>query len=433
MAVTLPAQDIRTNLSGLTIQGVVFDPYTAVTVSIAMDGQTFTPQVINGYFEQILSFTTEKSYAIVVTAANGAGAVSSIQRNIIYDITPPELTIATVKSPTNDLIQLISGTRESGATVDVVCTTATVGTIEYPLPTSWQVTLSNMQIGDNSVTAISTDATSNRAMVSATINVTTAASNLFSFAVFGNNGVTMSGGAYTDSYVGSSASHVAGQYRQGDVGTNSRQLCGIRLSGGAKIYGAGLVGVGGSPATVVCLAGGTSISGPTDALASVKQMTPKTDPGEGTGVGVLKLSGNTSKILTTGNYRYSSITLSGASKLTLSGQITLHVDGNFTLSGNSSLVITSGTVTIFANGNKIDISGGSIVNSTQDPANLVIYGSSGLQTVNLSGGTSLHGFIFAPAAAIKITGGQETYGAIVGNTVDLIGGTSVHYPEDLSK
>jgi len=46
MAVTLPAQDIRTNLSGLTIQGVVFDPYTAVTVSIAMDGQTFTPQVI---------------------------------------------------------------------------------------------------------------------------------------------------------------------------------------------------------------------------------------------------------------------------------------------------------------------------------------------------------------------------------------------------
>jgi hypothetical protein len=158
-------------------------------------------------------------------------------------------------------------------------------------------------------------------------------------------------------------------------------------------------------------------------------MAPVPDPGGVTSLGALNLSGSSTKTLTTGNYRYSSISLSGAGKLTLTGQVTLHVDGNISLSGGSSLAITSGPVVIYANGAKIDISGGAIVNSTQNPANFVIYGSSGLQTVNLSGGTSLHGIIFAPAAAIKITGGQETYGSIIGNTVDLSGGTSVHYPE----
>ena len=53
--------------------------------------------------------------------------------------------------------------------------------------------------------------------------------------------------------------------------------------------------------------------------------------------------------------------------------------------------------------------------------------------MDLSGGTSLHRLIFAPAAAIKISGGQETYGSIIGNTVDLSGGTSVHYPEGLAQ
>jgi hypothetical protein len=62
---------------------------------------------------------------------------------------------------------------------------------------------------------------------------------------------------------------------------------------------------------------------------------------------------------------------------------------------------------------------------------LIIYGSSALTSVNLSGGTSLHGFIDAPAADVRVTGSQQTFGAIIGKTVDLSGATSVHYPEGL--
>ena len=84
LAITNPNQDISTDQSGLTISGIAFDPYTVVTVSITMDGQTYTPAVVNGQFEQAVTFTTAKTYTILVTATNAVGASATVQRNVIY-------------------------------------------------------------------------------------------------------------------------------------------------------------------------------------------------------------------------------------------------------------------------------------------------------------------------------------------------------------
>jgi len=433
LAIIFPTQDIRTNQSYLTIQGTTSDPYSAVTVNVAMDGQTYSPTVENGQFSQALSFTAEKTYSIVITAINEVGKTTTAQRNVIYDITSPALTINPVTTPTTQTGQTVTGTRESGLSVNVNCATATVGTITYPTDTTWSVELSGMQVGDNLVTASSTDAAGNASKVFATISVTTEVVTTFSFAVFGNDSVIISGGAYVDSYVGNPASHSTGQHVHGNVGTNSRQVCGIRMTGGTRIYGDASVGVGGSPGTSVCMTPGTAVSGTKGTLPIAQNMTPVTDPGGVTSSGTLNLVGSSTQTLTSGNYRYSSINLSGAAKLILSGKITLHVDGNVLLSGGSSLVIASGSAVMYVNGSRIDINGGSIVNSTLDPANFVIYGSSGVTTVNLSGGTNLHGLIFSPAADIKVSGGHQTYGAIIGKTVNLSGGVSVHYPEGLMK
>ena len=91
LAVTLPAQDITTNQSTLTLQGTVSDTLSTVTVSITMDGQTFTPAVTNGAFQQQLTFATLKQYAIVVTATDQAGNVSTVQRNVIFDGLPGDV------------------------------------------------------------------------------------------------------------------------------------------------------------------------------------------------------------------------------------------------------------------------------------------------------------------------------------------------------
>lgn len=166
LAVTDPPQDIRTNQSGLILRGTVSDPYTQVGVTVTMDGQSHTPQVVSGAFEQQLSFTQEKSYAIVVTATNEVESSATTQRNVIYDITPPTLAINPVQSPTTANSVLISGTRETDIAVTVTCSTATVGTIVYPSASSWEVQLSAMSLGEHIVTAQATDAASNASTAS---------------------------------------------------------------------------------------------------------------------------------------------------------------------------------------------------------------------------------------------------------------------------
>jgi prenyltransferase beta subunit len=172
LAITEPAQDIRTNQASLLLQGSVADAYTAVTVSIDVDGQTFAPEVIDGHFEQQLVLSAEKSYAIMVTATNEVLSSTTVQRNVIYDITRPPLSIDPVTSPTNQSSQIVSGTREADAPVVVTCATATVGSVIYPTATTWRVEVLNLLSGTNTLTATSTDAAGNTGLpVTATILV----------------------------------------------------------------------------------------------------------------------------------------------------------------------------------------------------------------------------------------------------------------------
>lgn len=185
LAVTIPALDIRTNLGGLTIRGTVSDPYTAVTVTITMDGQFFYPPVVNGQFEQAVTFTTEKSYSIQVTAVNEVGSSTSAQRNVIYDITPPSLAIGAVNSPTVLPSQVIGGTREAGIAVTVACPSASIGSVEYPTETTWQAPLAGMRVGDNVITVQAYDVTGNQTVVYAHLAVLTVDSDV-SFSVSPN-------------------------------------------------------------------------------------------------------------------------------------------------------------------------------------------------------------------------------------------------------
>ena len=85
LAVTIPTQDINTNQNTLNLQGTVSDTLSSTTVSIIMDGQTFTPTVTNDSFQQLLAFSALKQYAIVVTATDQAGNSSTVQRNVIFE------------------------------------------------------------------------------------------------------------------------------------------------------------------------------------------------------------------------------------------------------------------------------------------------------------------------------------------------------------
>ena len=169
LAIIEPNQDIRTNKSSLTIKGTVNDTLTRVDVTINVDDEIFAPTVIDGTFEQVVNFTEEKTYNIIVTATNEVGTSTSVQRNVIYDVTPPSLSIDPVQSPTTMSSQSLSGTREAGTSVTVSCATATVGEVSYPTATTWQAVISGLRAGKNVITVTSVDAAGNSVTVSATV------------------------------------------------------------------------------------------------------------------------------------------------------------------------------------------------------------------------------------------------------------------------
>ncbi|QWV93274.1 chitobiase/beta-hexosaminidase C-terminal domain-containing protein [Geomonas oryzisoli] len=175
LAVTVPNQDVRTNQSSLTIKGTVYDALTAVGVTVTVDGKVLTVPVIDGTFETVVSFSEEKTYSITVTATNEAGTSATVQRNVIYDITPPVLGIDPVVTPTSQLNGTVSGVREADAVVTVACATATVGEVSYPTATTWRAAVSGLAEGENVITAASTDVAGNVVTATTTIAVVTKA------------------------------------------------------------------------------------------------------------------------------------------------------------------------------------------------------------------------------------------------------------------
>lgn len=169
LSITEPDQDIRTNKSSITISGKASDPYSAVGVTLAIDGVVLTPPVVNDIFSQIVTFTDEKLYPFTITASNEVGTQTTVQRNIIFDKTPPNLTIDPVVTPTNAASQTVSGTRDNGALLAVTCATATVGTVEYPTATTWRAAVSGLSLGENRLQAESYDLAGNRGAATATI------------------------------------------------------------------------------------------------------------------------------------------------------------------------------------------------------------------------------------------------------------------------
>jgi uncharacterized repeat protein (TIGR02543 family) len=85
LAVTDPSQDITVTLPTLILSGTAGDSSSTVAVTIAMDGLSYAPEVVNGVFQQQLNFTSAKQYTITVTATDRAGNGVSVQRNVIYD------------------------------------------------------------------------------------------------------------------------------------------------------------------------------------------------------------------------------------------------------------------------------------------------------------------------------------------------------------
>jgi hypothetical protein len=292
-------------------------------------------------------------------------------------------------------------------------------------------------------------------LTGASVSSINSLASLFSYGIFATaNGcgtLTLSGGSSVDSFDstvtgGYSASH---QNSGGNVGTNgnltlngsnvivygsaslpmtstgncsTKSLTGFSTSGGAQVAG-GLVQLSqpvvyaapampspAPPTTSQSLSGscGTISSGCTNNGSKNVILAPGT-------YGNLTASGGTTMHVSMGTYNLNSLTLSGNSILVVdSGPVVINIAGNSLTGGGTAL----------------DLSGGSMSNVSGMPSNLQFY-YGGSRSTKLSGGAGDFAVVYAPNSPITLSGGSHFYGAIVGNTITLSGGTAVHYDRSL--
>ena len=119
------------------------------------------------------------------------------------------------------------------------------------------------------------------------------------------------------------------------------------------------------------------------------------------------------------------LTVGGGKNVTLAdGTYCFH---DLTLSGGSHLNV-NGPVKIFLTGQLEGSGGGGFVNPTFLPSNLQISSSyTGKDGVKMSGGSNAYLSVYAPQTSVELSGGSPVYGALLGKTLVLSGGSIVHY------
>lgn len=134
----------------------------------------------------------------------------------------------------------------------------------------------------------------------------------------------------------------------------------------------------------------------------------------------------TLKLTSLDNSNGETVTIYGDTTLVISGEI--DIGGEINIDPNASL-------TIYVEGD-VEIGGNGLINTSQIPANAIIYGVAPTsQTINLHGNGALHAAIYAPNAEVELKGGGtsgEFTGSVVADTVYVNGNYEFHYDEALA-
>jgi hypothetical protein len=132
-----------------------------------------------------------------------------------------------------------------------------------------------------------------------------------------------------------------------------------------------------------------------------------------------------------GDYRLNTINLSSSDKIIITGNARIYVDTTISVSGQAYILIGAGaSVELYAGGD-VSLSGGGVINTPGYAKDFSIYGLPTCKSVSYSGNSKFVGTVYAPQADVKLTGVNDSSGAIVGASVTISGGMSMHYDESL--
>jgi hypothetical protein len=114
------------------------------------------------------------------------------------------------------------------------------------------------------------------------------------------------------------------------------------------------------------------------------------------------------------------------------GNAILYVNGGFSTANSAYVYIASGaSLTMYVNGT-VSISGAGVVNGTQTASQCAIYGLPGCTNITCGNSGAFIGTIYAPEAALTVSGAGGVSGGFTASTITVQGSGAVHYDEHLA-
>jgi hypothetical protein len=249
----------------------------------------------------------------------------------------------------------------------------------------------------------------------------------------GSTPFNLSGGATVDGFNSTNGSTYSSTVMSslGSIGSNGSVVLSGSASVGGNVYVQNTAVNGKCPTSDVFISGGATYGG----VVGISAYNPPVPSIPAAGTTNVSLSGGRSEALAGGSYN--NIALSGGSSLALTAPGTFNINC-LQLSGGSTLTIRPATEPVVLNvsgasclGNApVNFSGSSVENPSGIASNFQI-NYAGTGKINLSGGSSTYLVVNAPNAAVTLTGGSDLYGAVIGNTIVVSGGVSLHFDNAL--
>lgn len=263
-------------------------------------------------------------------------------------------------------------------------------------------------------------------------------SSIFKYGLFGDVYTDAGGNIKTDGYHSANGSYVsqakntvggvAVANKTGHVGSNGA----VSVSGSSFVYG------NATPGPNSTVTGGGTVYGSktpaknTMALPTTDFTMPNTAVSVKTITGSTSITGSATLGSAGGTNVYSAVNVSpnGKNTITIKGDVTLYVSGDFVFTGQSNIVLDTGAkLTIYqsATAGKLQVNGGSLVNTSLIPDNMKIYSQTANATYN--GNADWYGSIYAPTTALKLSGTAGFFGSAIAKTIDIQGTPFFHYDE----
>jgi len=208
-----------------------------------------------------------------------------------------------------------------------------------------------------------------------------------------------------------------------EIRTNNKHKKSVKLREDVVINADIVVGPGGDPNKVIEMKNGAVVTGDAYAATERREILSVTLPVNLDNKPLQEYEYR-DNVPIAGVNKYEELKIPNGKVQEINGNCVIYVVGNVKVEDNAQLILTeNASLTLYVGGEKLEVKkkSGGLINETQDPKKLLIYGLDDCRKVKIENENAddFYGAVYAPFAKVEMKTNGDLYGAFVGWDVKL--------------